>query len=107
MDYREILKAVKYIADGRTPKDLDKTLRTIATQLKYKYNIEPVDIVSAIYLFDNGRSNYAIYVMKRAYKDLVKIGMERGYIHLSWPQTKTKKSKKVWIQKEDDIYGSI
>ena len=80
MRYDEIVNKVKLFAQGFTPADMYRTLHKISIQLKKLYGVEPVDIVAAICLMEKGNYEYARILLKRAYRDLVRIGKERGWL---------------------------
>ena len=80
MNYVDILLALKRIAKGNVPADYERKLRILASNLKHNYNIEPVDIIAAIHLFNAGRVNYGMYLLRRAFKDLIRIGKQQGLL---------------------------
>lgn len=80
MKYNELVKEIKLLANGNCPRDMERILWSIASTLKKEYGIEPLDIVAAIYMFDNGKSNYGLKFLRRAYRDLVKIGRDKGWL---------------------------
>ena len=79
MRYKDIIKTLIRLANSGNPRDMDRILWSIARTLKTEYGIEPLDIIAAIYMFDNGKSNYGFKFIRRAYRDLIKIGKEKGW----------------------------
>jgi len=79
-EYGYILRTIKSITENIRAWDYRDTLSRIASILRNRYNIEPVDIVAAICMIEKGKYQYANILLNRALKDLVKIGREKGLL---------------------------
>ena len=78
--YKLITNRVCNISEGYAPSDWQRILNNYAMRLKHTYGVEPVDIVAALCLFQKGRSSYGFILLKRACRDLRRIGEERGWL---------------------------
>ena len=80
MNFFDIVRAIKRYSEGHLPADYERRLRLLASSLKKDYNVEPVDIIAAISMFNEGRSSYGFHLLRRAFKDLVRIGRQNGWL---------------------------